>query len=395
MRTILHVDMDAFFAATEQRDHPEWRGKPVIVGGRVEDRGVVATASYEARTYGVHSAMPMVEAKRRCPEGIFVTSTMASYQFESKRIMAIFQTYTPQVEAISIDEAFLDVTHSRLLYGDGIQIARSIQSDIHDETGLSASIGVSYNKFLAKLASDMDKPHGLSILRQADVQKRVWPMPVARMLGVGKQAEKQLKQHHIYTIGDLAQADAYLLEKILGKHAHPMRERANGIDDRQVETETEAKSIGRETTFSQDIADHYALETVLMQLTDDVCRRLRAHRMKGRTVTIKWRLADFSTFTRAVTLDHYDVAFDVIWGTAKTLFRKHHHNQPLRLIGITVSHLMPEDAVFEQPLLFDDAPTNQKDIDAVLDRINEKVGFQAVGRARILSFEEEKHETGE
>lgn len=394
MRTILHVDMDAFFAAIEQRDHPEWQGLPVIVGGRVEDRGVVATASYEARVFGVHSAMPMVEAKRRCPEGIFVTSSMASYQKESKVIMSIFRQYTPEVEAISIDEAFLDVTHSRLLYGDGVAIAQAIQSDILKETQLTASIGVSYNKFLAKLASDMDKPRGLSVLCKEDLQTVVWPMSVGRMLGVGKEAEKRLLRNRIYTIGDLAQADPAMLVKILGKHAQDMYNRANGRDDRPVESDTEAKSIGRETTFAKDLTDHYQLETVLMQLTDDVCRRLRRHHVKGRTVTLKWRLADFSTFTRAVTMKQHRSDFDSVWHEVKALFKKHHSTQPLRLIGVTVSQLMPEACIFEQPLLFDDHKKHN-DIDAVLDLINQKVGRQAVGRARTLVLEEDTHETDE
>ena len=265
-RAIMHIDMDAFFAAVEQRDNPELKGKPVIVGGSVESRGVVSTASYEARTYGVHSAMPMTEAHRLCPNGIYLPVDMQKYRRVSRQIMDIFHRFTPEVEAISLDEAFLDLTESLRLFGSAEEIGRKIKQLIREELQLTASVGLSYNKFLAKLASDMDKPDGFYQIRPEDLQEKVWVLPVRRMMGVGPKTAQMLEKMGVTTIGQLAGMNAGLLEHILGKQGLVMHEVANGIDNRPVEPVRESKSVGRETTFARDIQEQYLLETILFSM---------------------------------------------------------------------------------------------------------------------------------
>lgn len=383
-RAILHIDMDAFYAAIEQRDNPELKGKPVIIGGKV-GRGVVSTASYEARKYGVRSAMPIAEAVRRCPDGIFIPPDIAKYRAVSDQIMEIFRRYTPEVEALSLDEAFIDVTGSRKLFGSAEQIGRIIKQNIFEELQLTASVGLAYNKFLAKLASDMDKPDGFYIVLPEDLQEKIWPLSIRRMMGVGAKTADILERMGILTIGQLAVTDRGLLEHILGKAGGQMHALANGIDDRRVEPIREAKSFGRETTFPSDIQDRYTLETVLFTLADDVCHSLRMHQMKGRTVSIKIRYPDFKSITRAITLGEYTSSFEPIYSAVKQLMDQHYKdNTPVRLIGMTVSHLKREDEIIEQQDLFVDKMTAEKvnNLNKVLDALNEKYGDDIVHRAR-------------
>ena len=387
MRTILHIDMDAFYASIEQRDNPELVGKPVIIGGKV-GRGVVSTASYEARKYGVRSAMPISEAVRRCPDGIYIPPNIPKYRAVSEQIMNIFHRYTPDVEAISLDEAFVDVTGSQKLFGSAEQIGRAIKQNIYEELQLTASVGLAYNKFLAKLASDLDKPDGFYIVMPEDLQEKIWPLSIRRMMGVGHKTADMLERMGVKTIGQLAVMDSGLLEHIFGKAGVQMHELANGIDARMVESVREAKSFGRETTFPTDISDQYTLETVLFTLADDVCHSLRSHHVKGRTVSIKIRYPDFKSITRAITLEQYTSSFEPVYNTVKQLMEKHYTDgTPVRLIGVTVSNLKQETEIIEQQDLFADQKTVKK-VDAlnkVLDNLNDKYGSEIVHRARKIN----------
>lgn len=387
MRAILHIDMDAFYASIEQRDNPELVGKPVIIGGKV-GRGVVSTASYEARKYGVRSAMPISEAVRRCPDGIYIPPNIPKYRAVSEQIMNIFHRYTPDVEAISLDEAFVDVTGSQKLFGSAEQIGRAIKQSIYEELQLTASVGLAYNKFLAKLASDLDKPDGFYIVMPEDLQEKIWPLSIRRMMGVGHKTADMLERIGVKTIGQLAVIDIGLLEHIFGKAGVQMHELANGIDARMVESVREAKSFGRETTFPTDISDQYTLETVLFTLADDVCHSLRSHHVKGRTVSIKIRYPDFKSITRAITLEQYTSSFEPVYNTVKQLMEKHYTDgTPVRLIGVTVSNLKQETEIIEQQDLFADQKTVKK-VDAlnkVLDNLNDKYGSEIVHRARKIN----------
>ena len=387
MRAILHIDMDAFYASIEQRDNPELVGKPVIIGGKV-GRGVVSTASYEARKYGVRSAMPISEAVRRCPDGIYIPPNIPKYRAVSEQIMNIFHRYTPDVEAISLDEAFVDVTGSQKLFGSAEQIGRAIKQSIYEELQLTASVGLAYNKFLAKLASDLDKPDGFYIVMPEDLQEKIWPLSIRRMMGVGHKTADMLERMGVKTIGQLAVMDSGLLEHIFGKAGVQMHELANGIDARTVESVREAKSFGRETTFPTDISDQYTLETVLFTLADDVCHSLRSHHVKGRTVSIKIRYPDFKSITRAITLEQYTSSFEPVYNTVKQLMEKHYTDgTPVRLIGVTVSNLKQETEIIEQQDLFADQKTVKK-VDAlnkVLDNLNDKYGSEIVHRARKIN----------
>lgn len=392
MRTILHVDMDAFFAAVEQRNRPELKGKPVIVGGRSGGRGVVTTASYEARKFGVHSAMPMAQALRLCPHGVFIKPEKGVYKAESDAIMAIFRSYTPLVEAISIDEAFLDVTGTDKLFGPAEVLARDLQARVQRERDLTCSIGVSSNKFLAKLASDMDKPQGLTLLFPEQMADKVWPLPIAKMLGVGPASLKKMEQLGIHTIGDLAQQSPLDMATHFGKLGPEMLSRAQGRDDRPVVPHTPVKSIGHETTFPRDIQDRAYLETALMSLLEDVCRRMRKKKVLGQTLTVKLRHSDFTTLTRSTSFAEASQSFDDLWPRARDLFFKAYDGQPLRLIGVTLSKLSPENQAGIQLTLFD-PPEDSEDgrrLDDVVDQIQEKFGPGKLGRARTLDFQQDK-----
>ncbi len=394
-RAIIHIDMDAFYAAVEQRDNPELQGKPVIVGGTIESRGVVSTASYEARKYGVHSAMSMAEAHRRCPEGIYLPVDMHKYRGVSRQIMDIFHRFTPEVEAISLDEAFLDVTGSRKLFGSAEDIGREIKRLIKTELNLTASVGLSYNKFLAKLASDMDKPDGFYQIRPDELEAKVWPLPVRRMMGVGGKTTQMLDGMGVTTIGQLAKMNAGLLEHILGKQGVVMHEVANGIDNRLVEPVRESKSVGRETTFPQDICEKYLLETILFTLADDVCHTLRSSSLKGRTVSIKIRYPDFQSVTRAMTLDGYTASFEPVYDAVKQLMAHHYKDgTPVRLIGVTVSNLKKDNEIIEQQDLFSDGTVEKKQtaLNSVMDKINKKYGGDTVHRARKLTGRDKNRE---
>ncbi len=381
-RTILHVDMDAFFAAVEIRARPELAQRPVIVGGAAERRGVVAAASYAARRYGIHSAMPTATALRLCPELVLLPPRHDHYAEVSQQIRAVFERYTPQVEPLSLDEAFLDVSASERLFGPGEAVGQRIRREIHAELGLVASVGVAPNKFLAKIASDIDKPDGFVVVAPDRVQAFLDPLPVGRLWGVGKVGARVFERLGIATIGQLRAYSPRLLQQHFGNFAEPLWQLAHGIDERPVVSEREARSISQETTFPRDIGDREVLRAWLLDLTAQVAWRLRRHGLKGRTVQLKARLADFSTLTRAQTLPEATDITDEIWRVAQGLFEQRlpHPLPPLRLIGIGVSG-------------FDAAPGGQEDmfaaqgrerqsrIDAVMDRVAERYGRDALFRA--------------
>ena len=338
LRWIMHVDMDAFFASVEQLDDPALRGKPVIVGGQ-SFRGVVSTCSYEARKFGVHSAMPMVEARRLCPRGEYVPGRMWRYREISRQVMAIFRNISPLVEQLSIDEAFLDLTGTEGLYGNAEQAGRIVKQRIFSELGLTASVGLAPNKFLAKMASDMNKPDGLTIIDHARARSFIAPLPVTKIFGIGAAAQRSLLQYGISTIGQLAAADKSILQRIFGKNAEKVHLLALGIDDRQVVPDYEPKSIGRETTFEHDLTTYDECRRAVLHLSEQTGFRLRRKGYTGHTLTLKVKYADFKIITRSIT-GASDISCDEdIFNLADRLLQNVTLEKGVRLLGVTVSNL--------------------------------------------------------
>lgn len=388
-RWILHADMDAFFASIEQRDHPEYRGKPLIVGGD-EKRGVVSTASYEARKFGVHSAMPIAEAKRRCPQGIYVKPSMAVYATVSAKIREIFSAFSPAVEPLSLDEAFLDITGMELLYPDIKDIAVELKEQVQRNTGLTVSVGIAPNKFLAKLASDYQKPNGLVVVRPGEEAAFLAPLPIRCVWGIGKVTEQQLHALQIYTIGQLRAANPQMLERRLGQYALELYHLAWGEDEREVTPKRQTKSIGNEDTFSRDIYSQERIQTELLRLAEQVGRRLRAANLAGRTVTLKVRFTSFRTLTRAVTLEKCVDLDEIIYDMAWRMMSKIPLTEGIRLLGITVSNFSHSDV---QLNLFEEADKlteKRKKIAGVMDQLNERYGSGSVKRGRLL--DEKQHQ---
>lgn len=374
-RAILHVDMDAFYASVEVLDDPSLRGKPVIVGGTPEGRGVVSAASYEARAFGVHSAMSAARAVRLCPDGVFLRGRMDRYAEISRRIFAVFADHTPLVEPLSIDEAFLDVTGCRRLFGPAQDIGRLIKDRIAREIGLTASVGVAHNKFLAKLASDLEKPDGFVVITPETARPLLADLPVGRLWGVGKVSEAQLQKFGIRKVRDLLAVPPELLVAQFGDHMHHLLELAVGHDERPVVPAHEARSIGNETTFAEDIADGQQLQAVLDELADKVARRLRGDGRCARTVTLKARFADFTTFTRSESLPAATDATVVIRDTARRLLgeRLDRRGRPLRLIGVSVSNLA-DPGVGQGELFPDPDQIRQRRLDDLTDQVHRRFG---------------------
>jgi len=384
-RVILHIDMDAFFAAIEELDHPEYKGKPVVVGADPREgkgRGVVSTCNYEARKYGIHSAMPISQAYKRCPFAVYVFPRMRRYVELSKKIHEIFYEFTPKVESISIDEAFLDMSGCIRLIGSPIEIAKRIKKRIKDETGLTASIGIAPNKFVAKVASDLKKPDGLVIVEADKVVEFLAPLPISKMWGVGKKTEIKLKAKGIDTIGKLAKVSHQVLIKQLGKVGLHFWSLANGIDNRDVEVEHGVKSVSLENTFLEDINDEYKIEETITALADNVSRILRKEQLKGKTITLKIRLEDFSTFTRAQSYQSFIDASEIISSTCLNLYRKFNRQQKkVRLLGVAVSNL--DTSCGDQLSMFDNTTGYEKKIDRIIDIIQNKFGADKIKKASI------------
>ena len=381
-RTIVHGDLDAFYASVEQRDHPEYRGKPVIVGGSPQERGVVSAASYEARAFGVRSAMPLRTAGTLCPQGIFVPGDHAAYEAASDAVMALFAERTPLVQPVSLDEAFLDVTATLHLFGGAEAIARGLKRAVHEELGLVLSVGVATNKLCAKVASDLRKPDGLVVVAPGGEAVFLAPLPLARLWGVGPKTRAVLEDLGMRTIGDLASADPALLDARFGEHGTAIWERARGIDVSTVEPEVEAKSVGHEHTFDRDTRDRAQIEATLLRLADGVGRRLRASGTRARTITLKLRVAPFETRSRQRTLPEptdddlriYEIARALL-RAALDADRDGGHAAAVRLVGVSASGLVAG----AQLGLFDDARTAR--LNAALDAVRDRFGDTALDRA--------------
>jgi DNA polymerase-4 len=382
-RYIVHVDMDAFFAAIEQLDRPELRGKPVLVGGDPHGRGVVSTASYEARPFGCHSAMPMAQAVRLCPQAVVVHPRMERYVEISRQVFEILEQFTPLVEPLSIDEAFLDVTGSERLLGPPEQLARELKRRIHAETKLTASVGVAPNKFLAKLASDLQKPDGLVVVPADGIQEFLDPLPIERLWGVGKATLKRFEELRVRTFGDARRLGEGELRREFGEVGEHFYHLVRGEDDRPVVPDREAKSISHEQTFATDVTDPDYLRSMLLQQTEDVARRLRRHNLLARTVFIKIRRYDFQTITRRTTLETPTDQTAVLWQAAAELFEEwiRAGAPPVRLIGMGVAQFFNEQG--QQLQLFDQATAKRRrSLDRTLDRIRERYGRDAISRGQ-------------
>ena len=403
--TILHVDLDAFFAAVEQRDRPELRGRPVIVGGADPTaRGVVSAASYEARRFGVHSAMPLRTALALCPDGVFLPVDGRRYQAASRAVMTMLRRFTPLVEPISIDEAFLDVTASRALFGDGPTIAATIRTTIRGEVGLTASVGVATNKLVAKVASDLRKPDGLVVVPPGEEAAFLAPLAIARLWGVGQKTADTLRAFGVATIGDLAALPEGVVTGRLGKHGASLVARARGIDPDPVGGGVAAKSIGHEHTFDVDTSDLDVIERTLLAMADGVASRLRSAGLRAGTITVKVRDSTFRTITRQRTLPVPTDLTDPIWRTALELARPEIRGIRVRLLGVTASNMGGRG----QLTLFDDAAgagggagsavgaavgvavgvavsvERQRKATEAADAIRRRFGDRAVTRARLL-----------
>lgn len=381
-RWIIHVDMDAFFASVEQRDNPSLQGKPVIIGGPGR-RSVVSTASYEARRFGVHSAMPVSEARRRCPQGIFLPGDHHKYHLVSQAIRAILYDFTPLVEPLSLDEAFLDVTGMDWLYDHPLTIARRIKERISQELSLTASAGIAANKFLAKLASDLEKPDGLVLIKPGEEAKVLENLPVQRLWGVGEKSARLLHGMNIETIGQLARTDPKLLERNLGTWALDIYRLAHGRDDRPVIPENTPKSLGNEITFEQDLTCREEIATHLLALAEQVGRRLRYSGYCGRTITVKLRFIPFDTITRSQTLAQPTNLSEVLYETACQILQRTTLRNNVRLLGLTVSQLAADDS--GQLSLFAETEHKRRAVAQAVDRLKDKYGEAIVTKGRLLT----------
>lgn len=381
---ILHVDMDAFYAAVEQRDDVGLQQRAVIVGGPSASRGVVCAASYEARQYGVHSAMPMATATRLCPHAVIRPPRMSLYADVSRQIREIFFRYTPLVEPLSLDEAFLDVAPSKMLFGPAVEIGERIKRDIRDELNLVASVGVAPNKFLAKIASDLEKPDGFCVVDPRRVQDFLDPLPVERLWGIGKTGTAKLHKQGIRTIAQLRNRPVELIQASFGEPGLQLLRLAHGIDDRPVVPDREAKSLSHETTLAEDISDPAVSHSILLQLADQVGRRLRRQGLQGRSIHLKVRFSDFRTIVRSKTLSNTTNVTDENYTIARELFdHLGDSHLPIRLLGVGVSHL--SDKAIRQQMLFDeDEHQTQSRADATADAIRSRFGAKAVQRASGL-----------
>lgn len=383
-RVILHVDMDAFYAAVEVRENPALAGLPLVIGHR-GPRGVVSTCSYEARAFGIHSAMPSVRAERLCPQAVWLPGRMSLYGHVSHAIRELFDEVTPAVEPLSIDEAFLDLTGVVPDLDAGWRTAQQLKQRIRDTQRLTASVGVSPNKFLAKVASDLEKPDGLVVLAHDDVPARLWPLPIERLWGVGPKTAARLRQRRVRTIGDVLRVPETLLRAAVGDSMSThLRALARGDDDRPVETERDAKSISEERTYEKDLFDTDAIDRALLQRAEGVAGELRRSHLVARTVHLKVRTGDFTTWTRSLTLPAPTDLTTAILEAARQLFRERIElgGQGIRLLGVGVSGF---EAADRQASLFQDVPDErERRLARAADAVRDKLGRAALVRARLL-----------
>lgn len=383
LRNILHIDMDAFYASVEQRDNPSLRGKPLVVGGS-SNRGVVAAASYEAREYGIYSAMPIRDALRRCPDLLRVPPRIGHYKSVSEEIFAIFREFTPLVEGLSLDEAFLDVTDSLALFGSDIEIAKEIKKRVVDTSALTASVGVAPNKLVAKIASDLDKPDGLVVVSAEEIRSTLDPLPVRVIPGIGRKTLARLKEKDIVTVADLRLASDRVLEPIFGRFAQKTRDQASGVDSRPVVSSRPEKSISAEETFDADLTETNAMDRQLMRLAERTANRLRSKHLVAGTVQVKIRQADFTTFTRQRALRPPGNSTDQIFGIVRILLRQwlsEHPGARIRLLGVGGSDL---SAAEQRDLFAGDTMPAGSHLDETADKIRDRFGESSVNRARTL-----------
>ncbi len=369
--------MDAYYASVEERDNPALRGKPVIVGGSADRRGVVSAANYEARKYGVHSAMPMATALRHCPTAIVLPTRMSHYATISRQIREVFHRFTPTVEPLSLDEAFLDIEGCEALFGPPPDIAVAVKRTILDETGLVASVGVAPNKFLAKIASDLDKPDGLVIVDPNRVIEFLDPLPISRLWGIGKVSEKALRKVGINTVGHVRQLSEQTLTDRFGEVGSRLWNLSHGIDNRAVVPDREARSISHETTFAVDLTDRDVLRSWLLDLVEQVAERLRRNDLHARTVNLKLRYSNFETITRARSFCDASNSTSQIWEAATELLGRCAENRPIRLIGIGVSNIT-RSATAQQSLFVEEQQESK--LDSVADSIRARFGRSALKR---------------
>jgi len=384
VRKILHIDMDAFYASIEQRDNPALKGQPVIVGGDAEKRGVVSAASYEARAFGVHSAMPASQARRLCPQGVFLPVRMKRYREVSGQIFEVFQGYTPLIEPLSLDESFLDVTGCESLFGPAPEMAREIKRKILVRTGLTASAGIAPNKFLAKIASDWRKPDGLVEIKPDEVGAFLENLPISKLWGVGKSTEEILKGMGILRAGQLAQYPPEGIGKKLGKFGLELLALARGEDNRPVVPHEEAKSLSQEQTFTPDLQDRQVMEQVLLDQAEQVGWELRKQKLKGQTVHLKVRYPDFILITRSQTLSlPTDAGMEIYRTAVKLLEKTEVRSRKARLLGVGVSNLRHRDTPLQRGLFDSYREKEEKSLEAV-DKIWNKFGPEAIKRASLL-----------
>lgn len=392
-RTILHLDMDAFFASVEELDDPSLRGKPLIVAGGMK-RGVVAAASYAVRKFGVRSAMPTAEAVRRCPDVLIRPPRRSRYEEVSGRVFAIFRAFTPLVEGLSIDEAFLDVTESAALYGDGPTIAAAIRRRVKDELGLTISAGVASSKFVAKIASDVNKPDGLTVVPHGDEGKFLSPLPIERMWGIGPKTAPQMRARGIRTFADLIRQDETTLRQLLGADGSRMRALAQGLDDRVVEPWRAPKSIAAEETYDEDLQSVDAILRTLLSHSQRIASRMMAEGYRGRTVTVKLKFHDFSVQSRAITLPDAVADTTSIYEAAQQLVLRFHLARPrVRLTGVSLGGLEPSDA--PQSLFVDPKLKKRQQLEAAVQAVTQRYGRGSLGRAALITEDKEDRSDGD
>lgn len=379
-RKIIHVDLDAFFASVEQLDNPELKGRPVIVGGSIKERGVVSTASYEARAFGVQSAQPIARARKLCPQGVFLRVRMDRYREISRRVLKILSSCTPKVEPASIDEAFLDITGCEKLFGKAEDTAREIKARIKKEVGLTCSLGVAPNKFLAKVASGMQKPDGLVIVKDNDKESFLANLPVGKIWGVGKVTQRELQQMGIYTIRQLGELSFSELQKTFGRIGARLYNLSHGIDRTPVLTDRKIKSMSSETTFPHDISERKVLEKTLYELSVKVSKTLRNKGLGAKSIQLKVRFSDFTTFTRSHTYREATNLTEFIWQRAKELLDKKVDlsARKVRLIGLAVFNLGAQ----RQMELF--VPEKMQRLEVALEKIEKKYGIRGIRKGRTL-----------
>ena len=383
---ILHIDMDAFYASVEIRDNPKLRGLPVVVGGSPQGRGVISAASYDARKFGIFSAMPSSQAARLCPNVVFVKTRMDHYAKISKQIREIFFRFTSLVEPLALDEAFLDVSGCERLFGDGPAIAQQIRAAIQDELGLTASAGVAPNKFLAKLASDLDKPNGLVVVDPDRIEEFLNPLSIERVWGVGKQTLKKFHRLNVKTIEQLRGLDKSTMQQFFGINSEHFWRLSRGLDTRPVVPDRIAKSVSHETTFSHDLIDREPLQGWLMELTQQVGRRLRRYDIRGRTVQIKIRFADFRTITRSLSLSEPSSSSQELETAVKELFERVDIDDGVRLVGMGVSNLTTK-AVKQQMLFDNEERSRNARLDEMKDQLKDRFGHDAIRKGTSVEHE--------